>query len=100
MQAPDDAKENRGHSPELASPFGTLPIELTICVGRARPVLRELVALGHEAVLPLDRKVDDPVDIMVGDRLIARGVLTEMEGDEAGRLAVCLTEVADLSGEL
>jgi flagellar motor switch protein FliN/FliY len=47
-------------------------------------------------VLPLDRRVDDPVELYVGDRLIARGELEEMEGDQAGQLAVRLTEVADL----
>ena len=35
-----------------------------------------------------------------GDRLIARGELTELEGENAGRLAVRLTEVANLRGGL
>ena len=35
-----------------------------------------------------------------GDRLIARGELTELEGDNAGQLAVRLTEVANLRGGL
>jgi flagellar motor switch protein FliN/FliY len=48
----------------------------------------------------LDRRVDDPVELYVGDRLIARGELTELEGDNAGQLAVRLTEVANLRGGL
>ena len=36
----------------------------------------------------------------VGDRLIARGELQEMEGDQAGQLCVRLTEVANLRGGL
>jgi flagellar motor switch protein FliN len=51
-------------------------------------------------VLTLDRKVDDPVELYVGDRLIARGELQELEGDQAGQLAVRLTEVANLRGGL
>lgn len=78
------------------NPFTQVPIEITVSVGRARPVVRELLRLKPDAVLPLDRKVSDPVELYVGDRLIARGELEECEGDAAGQLAVRLTEVADL----
>ena len=75
-------------------PLRSVPIEITISVGRARPSIRELLALGENAVLPLDRRVDDPVELYVGDKLIARGALEELEGGEPGQLAVRLTEVA------
>lgn len=77
-------------------PFSQLPIEITISVGKARPKLSDLLRMGQDAVLPLDTKVDDPVELYVGDRLIARGELQELDGDQAGQLAVKLTEVADL----
>lgn len=77
--------------------FTQVPIEIVISVGRARPQVRELLRLQRDSVLPLDRRVEDPVELFVGDRLIARGVLEEMEGDQAGQMAVRLTEVADLS---
>jgi flagellar motor switch protein FliN/FliY len=83
-----------------ANPFGQVPIEVTISVGRARPLVKDLLRLGKDAVLQLDRRVDDPVELYVGDRLIARGELTELEGDMAGQLAVRLTEVANLRGGL
>ena len=76
--------------------FGQVPIEITISVGRARPVIRDLLRLRRDAVLPLDRRVEDPVELYVGDRLIARGELQELEGEQAGQLAVRLTEVANL----
>lgn len=82
------------------NPFGQVPIEVTISVGRARPLVRDLLRLGKDAVLQLDRRVDDPVELYVGDRLIARGELTELEGEMAGQLAVRLTEVANLRGGL
>jgi flagellar motor switch protein FliN/FliY len=81
---------------ESDSPLRSVPIEITISVGRARPAIRELLALGENAVLPLDRRIDDPVELYVGDRLIARGQLEEYEGGEPGQLAVRLTEVAPL----
>ena len=83
-----------------ANPFSQVPIEVTISVGRARPLVRDLLRMSKDAVLQLDRRVDDPVELYVGDRLIARGELTELEGDNAGQLAVRLTEVANLRGGL
>ena len=82
------------------TPFAQVPIEITVSVGRARPAVRDLLRLGRDAVLTLDRRVDDPVELYVGDRLIARGDLQELEGDQAGQLAVRLTEVASLRGTL
>lgn len=83
-----------------ASPFASVPIEITISVGKARPQVRDLLRLSRDAVLTLDRRVDDPVELYIGDRLIARGELQELDGDQAGQLAVRLTEVANLRGAL
>lgn len=82
------------------NPFSHVPIEITISVGKARPLVRDLLRLGRDAVLTLDRRVDDPVELYVGDRLIARGELQELDGEQAGLLAVRLTEVANLRGGL
>lgn len=85
---------------EAANPFGQVPIEITISVGKARPQVRDLLRLKRDAVLPLDRRVEDPVELYIGDRLIARGELQELEGETPGQLAVRLTEVANLRGGL
>ena len=87
-------------NPTDNNPFAQVPIEVTISVGKARPMVRDLLRLSRDAVLALDRRVDDPVELYVGDRLIARGELQELEGDQAGQLAVRLTEVANLRGGL
>ncbi|MEM9909171.1 MAG: FliM/FliN family flagellar motor switch protein [Pseudomonadota bacterium] len=80
---------------ELKGPFSSIPIEITISVGKARPLIRDLLKMGRNAVLPLDKRVDDAVELYVGERLIARGELEELEGEQQGQLAVRLTEVAD-----
>ena len=72
-----------------------VPIEIRVCVGQARPTLADLLSLERDAVLPLDRRVEDDVEVIVGDRLVARGELVELEGDQAGQLAVRLTQVVD-----
>ena len=96
----DDVKDATPNVNEDKNPFSSVPIEITISVGKARPLIRELLNLGQDAVLPLDKRVDDPVELYVGDRLIARGELEELEGDQKGQLAVRLTEVADLQDGL
>lgn len=79
--------------------FADVPIEVTISVGRTHPTVRELLDLDENAILVLDRSVQDPVDIFVGDKLIARGELQELEDANIGQLAVRLTEIiAPLSG--
>lgn len=89
------------HSPNPdQSPLTLVPLEVTISVGRARPLVRDLLALDPGAVLPLDRSINDPVELFVGDRLIARGELQEVDGGQPGQLAVRLTEVADMKDVL
>ena len=85
---------------DLKSPFSSVPIEITIAVGRARPLIRDLLALKKHSVLALDKRVDDAVELYVGERLIARGQLEELEGAQSGQLAVRLTEVAQLQDGL
>lgn len=80
--------------------FGNVPIEITISVGRARPLIRDLLQMGENSVLPLDRRVDDPVELFIGDRLIARGLLEEVPDGPPGQLAVRLTDVSDFEDGL
>ncbi|NBB98620.1 MAG: hypothetical protein GVY34_10730 [Alphaproteobacteria bacterium] len=79
-----------------ATILGQVPIEITVSVGFARPVVRDLMRLQRDSVLPLDRRIDDPVELYIGDKLIARGELQELDGDQAGFLGVRLTELANL----
>ena len=87
-----------GTAPERG-PFARVPVEITVSVGRAHPTVAELLTLGPDAVLPLDRGATDPVELWAGDRLVARGTLEEA-AEGGGRLAVRLAEIADLDGAL
>jgi flagellar motor switch protein FliN/FliY len=84
---------------EPGSPFREVPIEVTVTVGRARPSVGDLLDLRPDAVLTLDRRISDPVELYVGDRLIARGELEEVGEPGSGQLAVRLTEVPGGPGE-
>ena len=96
----DDISEAKTRAEDGANPFVTVPIEITVSVGKARPLIRDLVGMAENTVLTLDKRVEDPVELYVGDRLVARGQLEELDGDNAGQLAVRLTEIADLQNGL
>ena len=77
------------------SAFLGVPVEMTISVGKAKPLISELLSLSQGAIIPLDSRIDDPVEVYIGEKLIARGELQEIEGDD-GKLGVRLTQVVDL----
>ncbi len=95
-----DENLNNPHTNGDDHPLHRIPIEISVSVGKARPIVRDLLSLGENAVLPLDKRIEDPVELYIGDKLIARGELQEMEGGEPGQLAVRLTEVASDKGDL
>lgn len=79
-------------------PIPDVPIEVTVSVGHARPTVRELLELGNNSVLQLDRSIEEPVELLVGDKLIARGELEE--SDETEGLAVRITEVVTVDSKV
>lgn len=90
-----DQPDKKTLASDATNPFTAVPIDITVSVGRARPLVRDLVMLGPNAVLTLDKRVDEPVDLYVGETLIARGMLEEAEGENEGQLVVRLTEVLE-----
>ncbi len=83
-----------------SNPLIGVPIEVTVAVGRARPTVRELLDLEQDSVLTLDKRVDDPVELFVGDKLIGVGTLEVVEGEQSNRLAVRLIEVVSLKAPI
>ena len=81
---------------EAGAPLNAVPIEITVSVGRARPLIRDFLQMAEGSVLPLDKRLEDPVELYVGEKLIGIGVLEVVEGDGQSQLAVRLTEVVDL----
>ncbi|MBX2855897.1 MAG: FliM/FliN family flagellar motor switch protein [Rhodobacteraceae bacterium] len=91
----EELRERTNSSRVKRAVFG-VPIPIVISVGRASPSIGDLMNMRRDTLIPLDTKIEDPVDIMIGKRVIARGELQELE-DEEGRLGVRLTEIVDLS---
>ena len=89
----DDGDAASGLSVENV--FKDVPVVLFVSVGRAKIPVGELLAIERNAVIALDRNVEDPVSIHAGDRVVAYGELQELEGADGGRLAVRITEIVD-----
>lgn len=69
-----------------------IPVTLEIVLGSARMAVADLMKLGRGAIIPLDRKIGDPVDIVVNGRVVARGEVVVLE-NEPERLGITFTEV-------
>ncbi len=69
-----------------------LPVRIVVSVGGAQVSVKDLLDLKQDTVIDLDARIDDPVDIYVGERLIARGELVEASDNENG-IGVKLLEV-------
>jgi len=69
----------------------SVPIDVVVAVGYARPVIGELLAMRRDMVLPLSSRMDDPVEILVGDRVIARGELEELVVGARRKSPTCRT---------
>jgi flagellar motor switch protein FliN/FliY len=74
-----------------------IPVSVKIVLGSTTMPVANLVKLGRGAVIPLDRRVGEPVDVVVNGRVVARGEVVVMEGDNS-RFGVSLTEVIEPSG--
>lgn len=66
-----------------------VPVQVSAVLGRARMDVADLLRLGPGAVLELDRKVGEAIDIYVNNRLIARGEVVLVEE----KLGVTMTEI-------
>jgi flagellar motor switch protein FliN len=66
-----------------------IPVQVSAVLGKATMQVNQLLKLGRGAVVELDRKVGEAVDIYVNNRLVARGEVVIV--DE--RLGVTMTEI-------
>jgi flagellar motor switch protein FliN len=94
-------RETAGHTPEPGSPPAArpeaadlqavydIPVQISAVLGKATMPVSQLLRLGRGAVVALDRKVGESIDILVNNRLVARGEVVIV--DE--HLGVTMTEI-------
>ena len=63
--------------------LGSVEMQVTVELGRARLKVRDLLRLGEGSLIELDRAVGAPVDILVNGSLVARGDVVVVD-DELG----------------
>jgi flagellar motor switch protein FliN/FliY len=86
--APSDTESvNRGAA-DLEAVFD-VPVQVSAVLGRAHMEVGNLLKLAPGAVLELDRKVGEAIDIYVNNRLVARGEVVLVED----KLGVTMTEI-------
>ena len=67
----------------------TLPVTVSAVLGRSQMPFGDLLKIGPGAVLELDRKVGEAIDIYINNRLVARGEVVLVEE----KLGVTMTEM-------
>jgi len=66
-----------------------IPVQVSAVLGKSTMQVNELLKLGKGAVIELDRKVGEAIDIYVNNRLVARGEVVVVEE----RLGITMTEI-------
>jgi flagellar motor switch protein FliN len=87
MLTADPDSQNRTAA-ELEAVFD-VPVKVSAVLGRAQMDVGDLLKLGPGAVLELDRKVGEAIDIYVNNRLVARGEVVLVED----KLGITMTEI-------
>lgn len=77
-----------GNARELEAVYD-IPVQVSAVLGKASMQVSQLLKLGRGAVVELDRKVGEAIDIYVNNRLVARGEVVVVED----RLGVTMTEI-------
>ena len=95
-EAPEDVREATGVGGPLMDADGMvgmlydIELDVTLLFGSREMPLKDVLELGPGDVVELDRHVSEPVDLVVGDRIVARGEVVVASGNFALRI----TEVA------
>ena len=76
-----------------------IPVVVQVVLGSAVMPVSNLLKLGRGAVVPLDHRVGEPVDVVVNGRVIARGEIVVVEDDNS-RFGVSLTEIVGPAGSV
>ena len=88
--------DDGGHSWKMGEPMANdvtaiydIPVQISAVLGRSSMQVSQLLKLGRGAVVELDRKVGEAIDIYVNNRLVARGEVVVVED----KLGVTMTEI-------
>ena len=67
-----------------------IPVTVSAVLGRSTMQVSQLLKLGRGAVVELDRKLGEAIDVYVNNRLVARGEVVMVDDN---RLGITMTEI-------
>ena len=59
-------------------------LNVEIVLGTTRMPISQLLKLSRGSIVELDKKIGEPVDVVINDRLVARGDLVKLDEDRVG----------------
>lgn len=74
----------------------SVPVTVTVSIGSRRLSVSEILELQPESIVALTSRIDDPVDLCIDNKLIAKGELVET-GD--GTIAVKIIEIIERASD-
>jgi flagellar motor switch protein FliN len=83
----------RGHDAVMR-----IPVSVRFVLGMTKMSVSKLMSLTRGSIIPLDRKVGDLVDIVVNDKVVARGEVVVLD-EEVPRFAISVREVVHSGDE-
>ena len=66
------------------SSINDIPVNVSVVVGKTKVSIENLLKLGKGSVFELDRQADEPVDILVNNKLIAKGEIVVLDEGQLG----------------
>jgi flagellar motor switch protein FliN/FliY len=90
-------KDTAGARPGAYDTILTIPVTVQVVLGSTTMPVASLMKLGRGAVIALDQRVGEPVNIVVNGRVVARGEVVVVDEDSS-RFGVSLIEIVGSSG--
>ncbi|NJO36461.1 MAG: flagellar motor switch protein FliN [Rhizobiales bacterium] len=88
------AIDDGGESPKALGAIYDVPVQVSAVLGKTSMPISQLIKLGRGAVLELDRKVGESIDVVVNNRLIAKGEIVIVQE----RIGITMTEIIKSDG--
>jgi len=95
-----------GMAPAAGAPGGGIPpniarlmdvnLNVTIELGRTKHTLEQVLNLGEQSLVELDKQVGDPIDILVNGKIFARGEVVTVSENFGVRITELVTSVAKI----
>lgn len=72
--------------------IGDVPVEISVVLGETNITIEELLKLGEGAIIELNRKIGEPVELYVNNRCVAKGEVVVVED----KIGITMTEILKL----